>query len=357
MNAREGSHALIIEIIRGKIVESRHRVSLAVVDSQKHLRLAFGDMNAPVYLRSSAKPFQALPLVEKGFADQLDLSDRQQALICASHAGMDEHAETALSILQKIGLTETHLKCGTHTPFDRLTAKQLLIQGETPSPLRHNCSGKHAGMLLLAHSLGEDSETYLNLEYGTQQEILQIFSEMVGIDEVMVDLGTDGCSAPNFAVPLPAAAYGYARLMDPSNLDEKRAQACKRIVQVMLANPEMVAGAGEFDTEIMKVSNGRILSKGGAEGYQALGITSGIWLGRGAAGIVLKVQDGDGAKRARSVASLAVLDALNLISAEERKHLAGFDQRTLFNFRQIEVGEIKMASESRSRLREAYERV
>lgn len=357
MTTREGARALSIEITRGKIVESRHQVSLAVVDSQMQLKLAFGDMNAPVYMRSSAKPFQALALIEKGFAGQLDLNLRQQALICASHAGMDEHAETALSILEKIGLTENHLQCGTHTPFDRITTQQLLVEGGTPSPLRHNCSGKHAGMLLLAHSLGEDIETYLNQGHQTQQVILQAFCEMLGIDKGKVELGTDGCSAPNFAVPLPAAAYGYARLMDPSSLDEERAQACKRIVQAMLSNPDMVAGAGEFDTELMKVSNGRILSKGGAEGYQALGITSSIWPDGGAAGIVLKVQDGDGAKRARSVASLAVLYALDLISREERKHLAGFDQRTLLNFRQIEIGEIRMASESLNRLHKAYERV
>lgn len=357
MKAREGPSALIIEILRGKIVESRHRVSLALVDSRNHLRLAFGDMNAPVYMRSSAKPFQALPLVEKGFAAQLELSIRQQALICASHAGRDEHAETALSILEKIELTESSLQCGTHTPFDRSTAKRLLKQGETLSPLRHNCSGKHAGMLLLAHSLGEDIETYLNPDHRVQREILQAFSGMVALDEGDIDLGTDGCSAPNFAIPLPAAAYGYSRLMDPSELDENRAQACKRIVQAMLSYPDMVAGDGEFDTDLMKVLKGRILSKGGAEGYQALGIPSAIWPGKYAAGIVLKVQDGDGAKRARNVACLAVLHALELISAEERKHLAGFDQRTLLNFRQIEVGEIRIASESLDRLHEAYERV
>ena len=357
MSDWEASNALIIEIVRGKVVESRHFVSLAAVDSQKRLRLAFGDMVDPVYMRSSAKPFQALPLVEKKIDLQHNLSTRQLALICASHAGTDEHAEVASSILNIAGLSETSLRCGTHTPYDQSTAKRLLKQGESLSALRHNCSGKHAGMLLLAQALNQDPETYLDPHHRVQAEILQAFSAMVDIKEADVELGTDGCSAPNFAIPLPAAALGYACLMDPSSLDASRAEACRRITHAMLSNPDIVAGIGEFDTELMQAADGNILSKGGAEGYQALGISSANWPGDGAAGIVLKVQDGDGSKRARSVVCMALLRVLNLITPEAQERLARFDQRALNNFRQIEVGQIRMARESLDRLQEAYERI
>jgi L-asparaginase II len=357
MEDKQDSNELIIEVLRGKVVESRHRVSLAVVNSQRQLYLAFGDMTEPIFMRSSAKPFQALPIIEKGFALQLDLSPRQVALICASHAGTDEHAEVAASILAKMGLSETSLQCGTHTPYDRNTSRRLLIQGELPSALRHNCSGKHAAMILLARCLDEDIDNYLHPDHQVQREILKAFSEMVAIDQAEIELGTDGCSAPNFAVPLPAAAYGYACLMDPSHLNPPRKAACQQIVQVMLSHPEMVAGAGEFDTELMQASNGRILSKGGAEGYQALGITSGIRPEGGALGIVLKVHDGDGGKRARSVACLAVLRAMHLMSAQAHERLADFDRRNLYNFRKIGVGEIRLENESLDRLLEAYERV
>jgi len=357
MSDREGSNALIIEILRGKVVESWHSVSLAAVDSHNRLRLAFGNMVDPVYMRSSAKPFQALPLVQKKIDLQHNLSTRQLALICASHAGTDEHAEVASSILKKVGFSETNLRCGTHTPFDESTANRLLRQSESLSALRHNCSGKHAGMLLLAQALEQDPETYLDTHQPVQGEILQAFSAMVGINEAEVELGTDGCSAPNFAIPLPAAALGYARLMDPSGLDAARADACRRITHAMLSNPDMVAGIGEFDTELMQAASGNILSKRGAEGYQALGISAATWPGGGAAGIVLKVHDGDGSKRARSVTCMTILRVLNLIIPEAQERLARFDQRPLSNFRQIEVGRIQIASESLDRLHEAYERI
>ncbi|TFH34741.1 MAG: asparaginase, partial [Anaerolineales bacterium] len=273
------------------------------------------------------------------------------------HSGTDEHAELARTLLAKVGLTETSLQCGTHSPYDRATARRLLERGEPLSPLRHNCSGKHAGMLLLSHCLGENLDQYLQRTDKVQREILQAFSAMVGVAEQEVELGIDGCSAPNFAVTLPASALGYARLMDPSGLDEKRAGACSQIVRAMLSNPEMVAGAGEFDTLLMQVMKGRLLSKGGAEGYQAIGIPTGQLAHGKAAGITLKVHDGDGSKRARSVVCLALLSTLGLLASEEREQLSAFDARPLLNFSQTEVGTLRLASESMARLHLAYERI
>jgi L-asparaginase II len=354
---RDRADALIIEVVRGEIVESRHRVSVVMVDSDGRRRLAFGDMLEPIYLRSSAKPFQALPFVESGFADQLELGSRQLAIICASHSGTDEHAEVVRGILGRIGLTEGNLRCGTHTPFDSDTANRLLRQGEAPSPLRHNCSGKHAGMLLFSSALHAPPEEYLLQDGKVQGAILNAFSEMAEMPVQEVEVGIDGCSAPNFAVPLPAAALAYARLMDPYGFGEQRAEACRRIVHAMTSHPDMVAGKGKFDTQLMQVTKGQLLSKGGAEGYQAIGIPAARIPGGKAAGITLKVHDGDGGNRARSVVTLVLLGAMGILTADESAQLHGFDARPMFNFSQINIGELRMASESITRLQRAYDRI
>jgi L-asparaginase II len=354
---RDRVNVLIIEVVRGAIVESRHRVSVAIVDSDGRQRLAFGDMVERVYLRSSAKPFQALPFVEGGFADRYDLSSRQLAIICASHTGTDEHAEVVRGILGRIGLTESNLRCGTQTPSDSDTANRLMKLGEDPSPLRHNCSGKHAGMLLFSNALHTPPDEYLLQESDVQRAILKAFSEMAEVPAQNVEVGIDGCSAPNFAVSLPAAALAYARLMDPSGFGEQRVEACRRIVHAMTSHPDMVAGKGKFDTQLMQVTNGQLLSKGGAEGYQAMGIPSDRTPGGKAMGITLKVHDGDSGKRARSVVTLELLGALGILTADERAQLARFDARPMFNLSQIIIGEIRLASESRTRLQKAHDQI
>lgn len=351
------SGALCVEVVRGGVVESEHKISMAMVDVDGRHLLEFGDTSKPIFLRSSAKPFQALPFVEGGHADELGLTARQLSILCASHAGTDEHVALVRELLAIDGFSEDQLRCGVHTPYDRATAMRMLRQGEEWSTLRHNCSGKHAGMLLFSAAIGADLEGYLDRSGTVQQAIMAAFAEMTGIPSGEVVVGIDGCSAPNFAIPLPAAAHAYARLMDPSRLSEPRAAACRRIVRAMVDHPIMVSGEGRFDTELMQVVAGRLLAKGGAEGYQAIGVPQGSLLGHQAAGITLKAHDGDQGKRAVGLATLAVLRTLGLISPSEIGSMSAFDARPLYNFREIEVGEIRLAVESQARLSEAYERI
>jgi L-asparaginase II len=351
------TEALKVELVRGDIVESEHLVSIAMVDVHGRILFAFGDTMKPIYLRSSAKPFQALPFVERGYAEIFQITTQQLAIMCASHSGTDLHVEVVRELLEGHGLHESSLQCGMHTPSDRSTAAKLLRRGEAPTPLRHNCSGKHTGMLLFTQSVNEDIDRYLDRSISVQQAILKAFSEMVSVTEKEIEIGIDGCSAPNFAVPLQAAALGYARLMDPSNLDEQRSRSCKRIVQAMLSHPELVAGAGRFDTELMQTVKGRLLAKGGAEGLQAIGIPPNLLPKGSSAGLTLKVHDGDRSKRAVDLITLAVLSTLELVTIEEQAALSVFNERQLFNYMNIPVGEIRLAEESRNRLREAYERI
>jgi L-asparaginase II len=356
-SATASADALSVDLIRGDVVESKHKISLAMVDVHGRRLLDFGETSKPVYLRSSAKPFQAMPFVEDGHAERLNFTPRQLSILCASHSGTDQHVEVVVEILKKVGLTEDYLRCGIQTPFDRDTAMELMRQGDEPGALRHNCSGKHAGMLSFAYSINADYERYLDRSSKVQQRILGVFAEMVGLPIEEIKVGLDGCSAPNFAVSLPAAALAYARLMDPSELEGPRASACKQIVSAMVSNPEMVAGAGRFDTELMRSVDGRLLSKGGAEGYQAIGIPGGHLVTGAGAGITLKVHDGDHGKRAAGLVMLALLKLLGLLNESALASLSGFGERTLNNFRKLPVGKIRLAEESFARLQEAYEQI
>jgi L-asparaginase II len=349
--------ALNVELVRGDIVESEHHISMAMVDVRGQNLISFGDTTKPTYLRSSAKPFQALPFVERGYAERFQFSSQQLAILCASHSGTDLHVGIVRELLEDHDLSESNLQCGMHTPFDGSTAERLLSQGESPTPLRHNCSGKHTGMLLFTQLADEDIKNYLQRSVLVQQTILHVFSEMVSVKEDEIEVGIDGCSAPNFAVPLQAAALGYARLMDPSDLGKLRSQACRRIVQAMLSNPEIVAGAGRFDTELMQTVKGRLLAKGGAEGYQAIGIPPEQLPNRLSAGLTLKVHDGDSGKRVVGLITLVILSTLGLVTLEEQSQLSTYGERQLFNYMNLPIGEIRLAEESRNRLQMAYERI
>lgn len=332
----------MVDITRGGIVESSHQVVAAVANVHGEILAAWGNADLVTFLRSSAKPFQGMPLVESGAAAHFGLSEQELAIVCASHAGTDEHIEVTHSVLRKIGLSEADLRCGTHTPFDARTSKKLIMVGEKPSPIRHNCSGKHAGMLAVARFLDTPISTYLEPEHPVQMQILHSFAEMVTMAADDIIVGIDGCSAPNFAVPLRNAATAYARLMDPGQFSKKRADSCRAIVNAMTAYPKMVSGEERFDTLLMQVTSIQLLSKGGAEGFQGIGIpANSLSPGSPALGVALKVLDGDLGSRARSVATIAVLEALGVLPAEERQHLNQFDTRLILNQSGLRVGEIR----------------
>jgi len=336
-----------VEVTRGGMVESTHYGAVAIADAHGNLVAWSGDPDQSVYLRSSAKPLQALPLVESGAAEKFGLAPRQLAVVCASHTGTDMHVEVIASIQERVGVREADLLCGVQAPGDRETARRLEAEGLLPTPLRHNCSGKHSGMLALARHIDAPTQDYVNPEHPVQKRILQAVAEMCGVAPESIELATDGCSAPVFGLPLRAAATAFARLADPSGLPPTRAAACQAIFRAMTSHPEMVAGPGRFDTRLMQVTGGRLLAKGGAEGFQAISLASS---GEGPAslsgpspalGIALKIADGDLGRRALSVAVLAVLRSLAAIQESELDEMDPFAARPLTNDRGLTVGEIR----------------
>lgn len=288
----------IFHLTRGETVESIHYGAVAVVDASGKLVAWHGDPDVTTYLRSSAKPFQAMPLLEHGGKQHYGLTQREIALTCASHSGTDEHVAVVRSIQAKTGVAESDLMCGTHPPYHKATADALRARGEAPTPNRHNCSGKHTGMLayarLLGYLPGPNSLPYIDPSHLVQQDILRTFAEMCDLSPAQVKVGIDGCSAPNFAVPLRNAALAVARLCDPSRLLEARAAICHEISAAMLAYPDMIGGPDSFDTLLMQAVPGRLICKGGAEGYQVFGLMPGtLGVGSPALGVAFKISDGD----------------------------------------------------------------
>lgn len=339
----QAPYAPILEVTRGDTVESIQYGALAIVDPQGRLVASYGDPGAITFLRSTAKPFQALPFITAGGHLHYHLTQQEIALICASHSGTDTHVAVARQIQAKAGVSEGDLMCGVHPPYDKTTADAMLLRGEQPTANRHNCSGKHTGMLASAQMNGEPLDSYLDLGHPVQQRILQTLAEMSGLPVEDIHLGIDGCSAPNFALPLYNAAWACARLADPQSLPPQTAEACRVITGAMSAHPEMVGGPDRFDTEMIKLGGGRVVVKAGAEGFEGIGILPGA-LGPDsrALGIAIKISDGDSSGRARGAVALEVLRQLGLFTDAELEPLAAFGPaRPIQNWRKLVVGEMR----------------
>ena len=340
----------LFEVTRGRIIESVHYGSIAVVDANGKLISSYGDPNTVVFLRSSAKPFQAIPFVEHGGVEHYGFTPRELSISCASHEGSDLHVQTIESMQKKIGLDENQLQCGTHMPGDADAFKSFVVNGQRPGPNRNNCSGKHTAMLAYAKMRGLSLDDYLDINHPIQQGILATFSDLCLIPPQEVELGIDGCSAPNFAVPLYKAALGFARLCDPRELPEARSVSCRKITAAMTTHPEMVSGYGEFDEQLMRVGDGKIVCKRGAEGYQIIGLLPGVLAPDSPGiGIALKVSDGDASSlganlesknRVRPAVAIEILRQLGAITSKQEQALAEFGpQKPVMNLRGIVTGQ------------------
>jgi len=334
----------LLNLTRGKVVESCHYGAFAVVDRYGTVIASQGNPGLITFPRSSMKPLQALAFLEKKGDELYGLFPKEIAIMCASHSGTDAHVEVLKGMHSKIGICVNDLKCGVHWPMDKVTADSMRLRHELPDAYRHNCSGKHTGMLAHAKMRGLPLDNYLNLDHPIQRTILQVVSEMCDLDPALLEPGIDGCSAPVFALPLSNFAMAIARLCDPIDLFLDRQNACNRIVDAMVSFPDMVAGLGRFDTLLMEALPSKVIAKGGAEGYQVIGIMPGAFgSGSPALGVALKVADGDYAKRAISSISLTILEQLGLLQPETVNILREFAMRKITNWRNIEVGVMQPA--------------
>jgi L-asparaginase II len=348
------SYQPIFQLTRGDIVESLHFGAIAVSAADGKLVAWYGDPGLVTFTRSSAKPFQALPFLENGGMAKYGLTLQEVALLCASHSGTDEQMLVLRSIQAKTGVRESDLLCGTHIVYDRKTAEAMRERGEEPTPNRHNCSGKHTGMIAFSHMLGisldPDHMPYIDPNHPVQRKILATLAELSDVKPEEIHLGIDGCSAPNFALPLQNFALAFARLCQPDGLPEKRVDACRLISKAMLTYPEMIGGPDNFDTALMQAAQGKVICKGGAEGFQAFGIMPGaIKPGSPALGVTFKVSDGDlkghnfpagdPRGRVRPAVTLEILRQMGAFTAQDLEKLADYGPEfPVENWRKLKVG-------------------
>jgi L-asparaginase II len=316
---------VLIELTRGPVVESVHTGALALARPAGALVLALGDVSRPIFPRSAIKAFQCLPLVETGAADRFGFGDAEIALACASHSGTSSHIAVATTMLERAGLNAAVLACGAHRPRSDAAARQLSIAGAAPSALHNNCSGKHAGMLATAVHLGETTADYWRPDHPVQLRVRTILEEFAGCSLGSEVRGIDGCSAPNWAIPLAALARAFACFVTGEGAGTRHREAAQRIVTACWAKPKLVAGPGRLDTRVMGRWPGQAFTKTGAEGVYC-GALPGLGLG-----FALKIDDGAG--RASEAVVLRLLERL-LPGASQLDQ-----ERTLRNWRGLEVGE------------------
>lgn len=305
---------VLAEVTRSGVVESAHHGRAVAVTGSGRVVAALGDPHGRVFLRSSAKPFQALPALTEGAADRFWYSDCEVALACGSHEGEERHVRTAALMLEKADLSPGSLACGVQPPLSEAVAAALEREGEQPSVLHTECSGEHAAMAALGRHLGLPPHGYAAADSAVQQKVRETVARFAGMPADDLTEGVDGCTIPTFAVPLHRAAWMYARLVAPPEAWPRALRdACARVVRAMTHHPEMVDGTADdlLDSALMQAFDGRLVSKMGAEGvWCAAAAPSERW--PDGLGVAVKIDDGDLDERARPAVALALLDRLGV---------------------------------------------
>ena len=319
-----------VEVLRGDIVESVHRVHVAITHAEQGLIASAGNPAHASFVRSAIKMFQVLPFVEAGGIERFQLTGEELALCTASHGGEPFHVATARAILAKARVTEAALACGPHLPLHEPTAEAMITAGLAPGRAHNNCSGKHAGML--AHCVQQQWVTngYHRAGHPMQQRVVSTLARWMRINADDMSQGIDGCGLPTFAIALDAVAEGCAKF---SAAVADHDPAPTTIFNAMVSHPEFVAGTDRLDTDLLRVAGQRLFAKVGAEGFYCAGIPS-LRIG-----IALKVEDG--AKRAAEPALLAVLRHVDAIGGDEFDRLAKYATPEILNTRHEVVGTIR----------------
>jgi L-asparaginase II len=324
------SNPVLVNTLRGELIENRHRGAIAVCDPSGRLVHAWGDVDALVYPRSAIKALQALPLVESGAADHFQLSGAELALACSSHGGEPKHTTAVHNWLTRLELDDDALECGPHAPSNDKAAAALILNHVAPGRIHNNCSGKHTGMLATARFLEEETHGYIEREHPVQQRWMDALGAMADINMHRLPWSYDGCGIPVIAMPLKSIATAFARVAVPDDLTAARGSAVDRITTAIAANPFMVGGSGRLCTEIMELTGRRVIVKTGAAGVYTAALRDKNL------GVALKIDDGT--SEAAQVAILAVLTKLDSMHAAELEALAQRCRMPITNTRGVLTG-------------------
>jgi L-asparaginase len=311
---RSQSPKLEVHLLREGIIESVHQVEAVVSDDRGRALVVAGNAQTTSFIRSALKPFQALAVTTTGTLESFNLTDKDLAIICSSHQGTTEQSRQVFNILWRADIDPTALQCP--------------IPEGKQSSLENNCSGKHAGMLAVCKQRHWPLNTYLRPANPVQKLILSKIAELLGMPGEELIEARDDCGATTYSMQLGQMAYLYAQLASGKSLD------LERIVRAMSYYPQMVAGHGAFDTELMQASGGEIVSKSGAEGIQCIGR-----VGEGM-GLAIKVLDGS--SRAKYAVAIHILKQMGWITPTLAETLSE-SFMVLSNYKRLEVvGELSM---------------
>ena len=319
---------ILCRVTRGELTESIHVAFAVAIDETRQPFYSTGDPQYLTCIRSSLKPFQAAASVKAGAVDAAEFNDEELALMCASHKGEMIHVKTAQSMLTKLGLTVDDYECGSHFPSDTLTRHRMIKEDKEAQPLHNNCSGKHAGMLALAKHLGQGTANYIKKDHPVQRTILEYVQDVSGLETIPTEI--DGCSAPTPFMTLETIA-GMFQTLAAGNEPE-----LKRVFKAMCSCPDLVGGSNHFDTNFIKALTGRGVTKVGGESVRGIALKT---KDKGPVGIAIKILDGN--FRALPVATMKLLEHLELLTEEELQNLDKFRTKILKNHNQIEIGRIE----------------
>lgn len=318
---------------RGGIVENTISGHYVIIKNGNIIK-SKGNPNLIAYTRSSSKPIQGLAIILSGAADKFRLSQKELAIMCASHAADPIHIDLVRSIMRKFKITEKMLLCGTHKLQSEVTWGKILNHRLKNSPAFNNCSGKHLGMILSARALGVSTDNYINSSHPVQRLNLHLVTLMSEARPSDIKIGVDGCGAPNFALPMKNMALAFQNLTNPGRLEPQLKDACLRITSAIGKFPQYIHGPERYDTEFMKLRRDSI-SKGGAEGVQCVGFK-----GKNLA-FAMKISSGD--EIIYTTAALLILKKHNIISRKEFLSMKPFSETNRYNAQKIKIGEIVLA--------------
>lgn len=326
--------APLVEVIRGGRLESLHYGAVAVVNAKGDLLYHAGDPDFLTFTRSTIKPFQALPFLRAGGHEKFGFDSRELALMCASHSGEAMHTQTVEGMLRKANCEEHHLRCGCHVPMHFTVQDKAPPAGETFSQLHNNCSGKHAAFLAYCVQNGHPLDNYVEPAHPLQQAVRDSVADVAGMSASDMAMGIDGCSAPNYGLPLSRLAHTYARLAQ-GDRDPDYGSLMGELFRAMTLHPELVSGTGRSDLAFMQTVPGDWVAKIGAEAVQVIGIRS--------AGIGIAVKIADGSTRGLFPATISVLQQIGILPSAESTPLASWARPQINNFRGLHTGEVRAA--------------
>jgi len=324
---------ILCRVTRGELTESIHVAFAVAVDETGEIIFSSGDPYYFTCIRSSLKPFQAAAAIQTGAIDAAGFSQKQIALMCASHKGEPEHVTTATTMVKQLGYTIDNYECGSHFPSDTITRRQLIRDGIDSNPFHNNCSGKHAGMLALAKHLCGDSKGYIQKNHPVQETIINYVKQLTGLETIPTEI--DGCSAPTPFFTLDIIAKLYQQLAAGERPE------LQRVYNAMCAHPFLIGGTNNFDSLFIEAMTGRGVTKVGGESVRGISIKK---PGGGSVGIAIKILDGS--FRAMPLVVMKICEKLSLLSDEETEKLDKFNAKILKNHNGINFGKIEVIMEN-----------